>query len=180
MKKNIQELSGEELVFVWENNQKLQDIVEEDYIESEMYYISEILSEFSLSLRDWSIGFYNQNYIRIKDNEQFLTDAIDATKKCGFLADRHKNLTDELQELWQKYNYGSEENIEELEEKIEEKTEELMDIVIDTFNIFTTIEPDYLLNYFVEFYVDSRMDETYYIDENYSLFQDIAYTKNFN
>lgn len=175
--KNISELSEKELTKIWEVNEKLRSKVEDDYIESEMFYISEILHCIKNSLKNWSIGFYNQNYIDIKNNYDFLNGLLEIQKDYCFLEDKYTNnirkLIDEYNEFYcMSYD---DENYERIEEEIYFKIEKIKEIFLNEINDITNHnDEEDLKRYFIEFYMEERIKnmEDYYIDNNYVLYED--------
>lgn len=168
MIKRISELNNDELRKVFQENEKLQNEVEEYLTESEMYYISENLDRFRKYLKDWSIGFYNQNYIQIKDGfeSEFIEGVFDARNDYGFLSD-------EEFEKWQSvdfYEYDEWNDIHELNESL---FNEFVEVVLNRFNEMTNISNYDIEDYFVEFYADAIMnDENFYVNyETFELFE---------
>ena len=184
MYKNIKDLSIDELKKVLDVNQKLQNEVYEDYQESEMYYITEILDNFKDSLSDWSIGFNNSNYIKVKDDILFLESIKDVQADYCFLADADYNdkEIDDLIEKINKFNYEdmSEEEADELENFIGSKINKYKSLIINTFNQFTDTDAEDVLSYFIEFYSDERLSEDCYIDDNFILYENISYIKSYS
>jgi len=50
---------------------------------------------------------------------------------------------------------------------------------LNQFNRMTDFNTEDYLNYFIEFYVESRLGENAYIDENFILYEDISYVKSY-
>lgn len=81
--KKFSEISLEELEKIVNRSKELRDKLEDYIQECEMNWISEKLGKIKPSLRDWSVGFYNQNFISVKDYEDFLDCIIDYKKTFG-------------------------------------------------------------------------------------------------
>ena len=173
MKKYLSELTREELENVYENNYKLQYEVAEDYQERKLHYVGEILDTIKRGLKNWSIGFYNHNFIVIKDNISFLKALLDVQKSYALLDDKYTQKIEEtIAEYWRQYYTDQEdENFKddnELEGWLDNKTETFADLVIDAFNNITTMPR--LVDYFIDCYADNIADA--YVDEDYRLYQD--------
>ena len=186
MKKEIRNLTNEELKKVFNANEKLQQEVMEDMEGSEMLWISEYLNCFKDSLSNWSIGFYNRNFITIKDGAEyeFLQNTLEAQKNFCFLEDKFTNIIaslmkkyDKLDELW--YVEGKQKEYDNLQIEIDEEFENIQNEVLDQFNRMTNLNIEDAQNYFIEFYVDSRLDKNAYIDESFILYEDISYVKSY-
>ncbi len=65
MKKMLNDFTNEDFEKVIGLNAEITEMVENSYIESTMFWVSEQLNIFKKSLKDWSVGFYNQNYLKI-------------------------------------------------------------------------------------------------------------------
>lgn len=179
--KKISELNQEELKEVFHSNDKLQYKVYEDYQESEMDHISEILDSFKPALNDWSIGFNNYNSLRVKDHKAFLECALDAQNDFCFLSDEW---TPRIETLLSKYStlYNmdyDDKNYDQLENWLEEQTQEVIDEVLNQFNKMTQYDNKYILDYFLDFYAESRMDEDFYVDESGVLFEHVEYERSY-
>ena len=71
------------LLLIYSSKQLREDF--DTYLQdTEMYWVSDVLNHFKESLRDWSIGFYNNNYIRVKDCDElkFCYEAESMGKEC--------------------------------------------------------------------------------------------------
>ena len=184
MKKEIRNLTNEELKKVFNANAKLQQEVMEDIEESEMFWISEYLNCFKDSLSNWSIGFYNGNFITVQPDKEieFLNGVLKAQKDFCFLKDEFteitKNLINKYYQLDEsQYEEDKQSEFDVLQIEIEEEFENIQSEVLNQFNIHTDFNSEDAQNYFIEFYVDARLDENCYIDENFILYEDISYSK---
>lgn len=81
--KKFSEMNLQELEQIVNRSKEMRDKLE-DYIQTcEFDYISDKMRCIKPSLRDWSIGFYNQNFINVKDYNDFLDCVIDCKKSFG-------------------------------------------------------------------------------------------------
>ena len=89
--KKFKDLSIAELTQIVNRSKNLRDELS-DYIQnSEMSWIDEKLAIMESSLSDWSVGFFNQNYISVKDWYSFLDCVKDSAKYFG-ASDRMEKL----------------------------------------------------------------------------------------
>ena len=87
--KYINELTDNEKRALIENNSALANMVYDDMIENEMYFITEQLDYIRDGLRDYSIGAYNRNIIIVSDAVEFFARAGSITKKLLYFTGRH-------------------------------------------------------------------------------------------
>ena len=70
--KRFNELTIEQLTNVINHSKKLRQELEDYICDTEMAWISEKLDKVRSSLQDWSVGFYQKNYINVDDYEKFV------------------------------------------------------------------------------------------------------------
>lgn len=177
--KRIGNLTIDELEKVFDANDKLQKDVADDYEESQMDYISDILDDLRSSLTDYSIGFYQHNFICYNNERDLFSAALQACKDYGFLPDKTAARIDYYLsrcDVLDMMDYDNK-HYTELSEYIENAADETARTIEHEFNILTDYSENDLLDYFKEFYADERMDGDYYIDDNYILYQHIEYEK---
>lgn len=173
--KYIHELTDNEKRALIENNNALANMVYDDMIENEMYFISEQLDCIRAGLRDYSIGAYNRNIIIVSDALKFL-DGLETLQKnyCTLpddLSDEIKRVLDardRFRSIDMSYN-----NLYNLSVWLDQKAQYFADCITDYFSSCLDPSRDDMINYFIEFYADERMDDTYYI-ENGILYQTIT------
>ncbi|QIW88608.1 hypothetical protein P59_239 [Bacillus phage P59] len=186
-KKFVEEMSQEELVKVFNANEKLQNEVLEDMIDSEMHWIGEKLDYVRDSLSDWSVGTCQRSYITVKKMNSFLQGLIEMDKSVpAFNDEKAAEVIGNLQKAFDAYYYAEVEEEDDLEELAEKAAQEAADELAAQFDrdLNYLYSHDAQLSYFLEFYADARMDdpETYYIieeEETYKLYQDVSYTKSY-
>ena len=76
MLENNKKGSVEILKNIYHNDGDFSESVENYLIENEMFYIRELLNSLE-GIGDYSIGFYNRNYIDIKEDIRSLINFID-------------------------------------------------------------------------------------------------------
>ena len=82
MLENNKKDSIEILKNIYYNDSDFSESVENYLIESEMFYIGEHLNSLE-GIEDYSIGFYNRNYIDIKEDVRSLINFIDSCIKLS-------------------------------------------------------------------------------------------------
>ncbi|HGM3195536.1 TPA: hypothetical protein ACKOIF_000912 [Clostridioides difficile] len=175
--KKIADLNKEELKIIWEKNSQLREDVRKACEDNDMYWIDEILCNLNKSLTDWSIGFYNNNYIKIGDNHKFLLELKSVCEKYSFLSEEDLKSLEYAIALINKLHCMDFENkrFDMLENKINNMVKKLEEKVIEEFNKMTEpLDKEYLLENFIEFYVDANLDDdNFYIDNEYVLYEKI-------
>lgn len=187
-KRLISELAPVELKKVLANNMKLQYAVSEDMLESEMFWVTEQLDTLSAdgALSSWSIGQCNRDqHIRVREGKEseFIDNVLAIQGDYCFLPDKDNAYiqeTADLIEKWRNVDMYSDE-FDDLEEVIEQRIEEIADKIRDQFtHILDGLLDDGIQeDYFLGFYVEERMDSDFYIDEDYVLYENVAYTRSY-
>ncbi len=173
--KYIHQLTDNEKRALIENNNELQNMVYNDMIETEMHFIFEQLDYIRAGLRDYSIGAYNRNIIIVSDALKFL-DGLEKLQQyyCTLpddMSDEIKRVLD-ARERFYLMNYNNK-NYDMLDAWMDEKAQYFADCITDYFSRCLEPSRDDMISYFIEFYADERMDESYYI-ENGILYQTIT------
>ena len=173
--KYIHELTENEKRELIENNNALQNMVYDDMIENEMYFITEQLNYIAPGLRDYSIGPYNNNIIIVSDALKFLDGLEELQKNYCTLPD---DMSDEINRVLDARDHFylmsyNNKNYDMLDTWIDEKAQYFADCITDYFSSCLEPSRENMINYFIEFYADERMDDTYYI-ENGILYQTIT------
>ena len=184
--KNLKELSIEELELVFENNSKLQEKVFNDMIDNAGFWCDEYLDCWKSGGIHYCIGWDRGTYFKCTDREYFIDGLKKAQKDHYFLADKYNDKIEYVENLLNKldnlYYNSSEENYNRLETRINELIEELETACYDRFmsEYEYCFNSENQLNYFLEFYAAERMDNDFYVDEEYTLFEHIEYIKSYN
>ncbi|MBE7039128.1 MAG: hypothetical protein E7398_00185 [Ruminococcaceae bacterium] len=136
-------------------------------IENEMNFISEQLDHIRAGLRDYSIGAYNRNIIIVSDALKFLDGLEELQKNYCTLPDdmsdeikRVLDARDRFRSIDMSYN-----NLYNLSVWLDQKAQYFADCITDYFS--SCLDPSRvdMISYFIEFYADERMDESYYIND---------------
>lgn len=157
-----------------ENNYALGNMVYDDMIESEMYFISEQLEYIKPGLKDWSIGPANHNYIKVKDALLFLDGLEELQKNYCTLSDDMQPEIDRVlaaRDRFRTIDMGYY-NLYQLSEWLDRKAQFFADWIADYFTRCLDFDRASMIDYFLEFYAEERMDHTFYI-ENGKLYQSI-------
>jgi hypothetical protein len=165
--KKIYELTENEKRALIENNSALANMVYDDMLENEMDFILEQLDYIRAGLRDYSIGAYNRNIIIVSDALKFL-DGLDQLQKnyCTLPDDMQPEIERVLaaRERFYLMSYNNK-NYDILDAWIDKKAQYFADCITDYFSACLEPSRDDMISYFIEFYADERMDDSYYIND---------------
>ncbi len=173
--KYIHELTDNEKRELIENNSALQNMVYDDMLENEMDFISEQLNYIAPGLCDYSVGSYNYNYMTVGNSAKFLDGLETLQKKYCTLPDELQPEIDRVLSARDRFylmSYNNK-NYDDLDAWIDEKAQYFADCITDYFSRCSEPTRDDMINYFIEFYADERMDDSFYID-NGILYQTIT------
>ena len=153
--KNLSELSTSELLNVIEDNETLSNRLYELIEQSSMDWVSEKLEILSNSLKDWSIGFYNYNFLDVVDYEKFVDSLVEYKGIFGQSDRADKLLSHCLKLRWSNlFDYYA---------------EMLKDLILDEeFNSETDIDYNNM-EYYTEIYADQFDD--YLINDDGEIIQ---------
>lgn len=165
--KYIHELTDNEKRELIENNEALANMVYDDMIENEMYFISEQLDHIRDGLRDYSVGPYNRNIIIVSDALKFL-DGLEKLQQ--YYCTLPDSMTTEINTvLAARDRFRSRDmsynNLYNLSVWLDQKSQYFADCITDYFSACLEPSHDDMINYFIEFYADERMNESYYIKD---------------
>lgn len=175
----LESLSNEELMELVRNNNDLKELLENEFIESEMDFIGDVLD--TLKLKNYDIGFYNRNYVELFDDIEQLENIKRATDDFGLLSDESIKIVDYCIELINRRENMDWCNtqIDNIESKIESLFGEIKDLILGSLNMmtdYTIIDDDVLLDR-LECLLDWN-EEKYYIKENdenkYTVYKDVV------
>ena len=165
--KYINQLTDNEKRELIENNNALANMVYDDMLENEMHFISEQLDHIRDGLRDYSIGAYNYNYLTVGNSVKFL-DGLEKLQECyctlpDKLTTEIKRVLD-ARERFYTMDYNNK-NYDLLDAWIDKKAQQFADCITNYFS--SCLDPTHadMVEYFVEFYADERMNESFYIQD---------------
>ncbi len=180
--KKLSELKTDELKQVFYKNEKLQQELFDAALDDSLFWINEYFNYFKNGAIDYNIG-YPGNYLSIKNTFDFI-DGLEGLQNdfCLFNDDDAKKII-YAGELIKKhdniYCYDCI-NLERIENRIDELAHNLKNIffkkIIDEYNYY--FDNNNLLEYFTSFYIDN-LDDNYYIDNDFILYQHIEYEKKY-
>ena len=164
--KHIYQLTDDEKRALIETNSALQIMVYDDMIDNEQDFISEQLNYIAPGLRDYRIGPNNYNYMTVGNSVKFL-DGLEKLQKnyCTLPDDMQPEINRVLAARGRFYlmSYNNK-NYDILDAWIDEQAQYFADRITDYFSACLDPTHDDMINYFIEFYADERMDDSFYID----------------
>ena len=173
--KYIYQLTDDEKRELIENNNALANMVYDDMIDNELDFITEQLDYIRDGLQNYEIGPYNGNFIIVSDALNFL-DGLEKLQQ--YYCTLPDNMTTEIntvllardrfRSIDMSYN-----NLYNLSVWLDQKAQYFADCITDYFSSCLEPSRDDMINYFIEFYADERMNESFYID-NGILYQTIT------
>ena len=175
----LENLSKSELMELVRNNNDLRELLENDFIDTEMDFIGDVLS--TLKLKNYDIGFYNRNYVELFGDIEQLENIKRATDDFGLLSDESIEIVDYCIELINRRENMDWDNkqIDNIENKIGNLFGEIEDLILGSLNMmtdYTIIDDDILLDR-LECLLDWN-EEKYYIKENdknkYTIYKDVV------
>lgn len=184
--KKVHELNREELVKVFENNSKLQEKVFDDMFENADFWNGEYLDCWKRGAVDYSIGYDRGTYFKATNYYLFIEGLKDSQKMYGFLADKYNSKIEYVEKLINRFDELqfteiSDLNYTRLETRIDELIRELENACYKRFleEYEYCFDRENQLNHFVEFYAAERMDNNFYINEEYELFEHVEFIRNY-
>ena len=165
MKKMLNDFTNEDFEKVIGLNVKITEMVENSYIESTMFWVSEQLNIFKKSLKDWSVGFYNQNYLKIKDEKQFIYVCQEIKNWYGFSEENEKLLNDIIEWIENEKN----ERLNNYYDILESKADQLKVMMLKHFDNVTEIEIQYLIYHSDLMIENNQFEEMYILNDDYTI-----------
>lgn len=181
--KYLHELNDSELRKVFDNNGELQRAVYERMYDNADYFVTEKLDCWSRGAIDYRIGYDRGAYLRCTDRALFISGLERLQDEYGFLADKYNDTiayTERLLDRLDVISVWDDTNYERLVTRIDELIKELEDACFRQFMseyeycFETGNQLEYLLNYGIE---DMLPAGNYYVDDNYILYENVAYTR---
>ena len=181
--KKLSELTTEELKKVYKNNQKIQDDVFDALVESANFWVGDYLENFEKGAINYSFSVDGYgDFLTVKNIDLFVEGLGISEAMFMWLPDYAEKI-ERLSELVDRYNtVGYTLSIDD-ENRLQDRIDELSDGL--RIELFNAVRREYdaccaaenLINYFIDYYVNECMNDTYYIDDNYILYQHIEYEK---
>ena len=189
--KNITKASQDDLIDIFRENKKLQEVVENYLICEDMDYISRVLSYFKETVISYSLGYDNHNYFITsnKTTDDFIEETlnifydVDDKEVYDFYIESDLKVMLNLQELNNKLKEMEQgEDYEKLKEKMLKMKYELERLTLMRFK--QSMWSDDLKNIALICFIDNYeefldKDSTYFNTETYELFEHIDYLKSY-
>ena len=174
--KYINELTDNEKRALIEKNTALQNMVYDDMIDNEIDFISEQLDYIRGACRDYNIAAYGRNYIFVSDALKFLDGLEELQKIYCTLPDNMQLEIDRVLKARDRFraidmNYN---NLYNLSVWLDQKAQRFADCIAEYFSNCLDFGHLDMVSYFIEFYADERMDESYFINDDGILCQTIT------
>lgn len=189
--KFVTELTKEELIKVFNRNSILQADVLDEMLDSELFWISEKMTYIQKYLSDWSVDANSPCFINVKTDyiamRDFLYGLIEMQKNIpAFSEDKAELIIERLEDALDAYAYApmNADNYEELEQDAMQATAEAAKELAKQFeeDLKWCFDKKHQLEYFLDFYVDARLNEKAYVipeEGTYQLYEDVHYTKSY-
>lgn len=181
--KKLSELTTEELKKVYENNQKIQNIIFDELAEDANFWVGEYLNNFKRGTINYSFSVDGYgDFLTVKNIELFVEGLNSSEASFRWLPDYTEKI-ERLEALVNRYNEVGYTLSIDNDNRLRNKIDELTDVLrIELFNVIRSeynscYDTENAISYFIEFYVDERMDDSYYIDDNYIFYQNIECEK---
>lgn len=179
MLENNKKGSIEILKNIYYNDSDFSGSVENYLIENEMFYVRELLSSLA-GIEDYSIGFYNRNYIDIKEDIRslinFIDSCIELSENYGVFDNKNTDLLKVLENKLNTLYFMSYDNsnYDLLYDWILNKAIFIKNKLLSYFNSITDINNYSIEEFLNEVYCDSMLiyldsNSFYYDDEEYIL-----------
>lgn len=177
--KRITDLTAEELRKVYDNNTKLRENVFNDFLESADYNVSEVLDVINSGniIKSYEIGYCGSYANGIRDVETFLDNVLEADRIFGILTDPQKAFVYKVKRTYNHYYTDYRTYIGRFDDFFDSAADKILDIVVAYLRSYYNFSEEDLTEYFIDFYVDERLDAECYVDENYNLYEHIEYEK---
>ncbi|HBF8123552.1 TPA: hypothetical protein KOY70_003308 [Clostridioides difficile] len=179
MNKKIANLNSSELEKVFKINSKLRNYIKKEIEEFKTEEINDLLNYIKDSLSDYSISLYNNNYMNIKNREEFLNGIKKVSINYNILSN---NEHDFLYKTIKVYNRLKRTNYYDnsyriLEIKFNLMIDKLKEIILKRFNLMAKEESETdLFETFLILYVNDKIsDNEFYVDENYVLYKRVSF-----
>lgn len=181
--KKLRDLTVEELKIVFDKNEKLKNEVFNESVEDVGYYISDIMSTFRDSA-DWcfSVDQYD-DFINVKNRALFIHYFTMAQKMFCILNPHDESILDKTYNLIDHFIDIADDLSDLNYERMYDRIGELVSYLTHTLYKFirheydSCFDEDYQVDYFTGIYLDNHIDDSYYIDDDYKLWQHVEYEK---
>ena len=168
---------------MYKNNQKLQDDVFDALLEDVNFWVGQYLNNFERGAIDYSFSADGyRDFLTVKSVDLFIEGLSISEAMFSWLPDYAEKII-YLSALVDRYNEVGYTLSIDNDDRLQDRIDELADgLRIELFNAVRReyndcFDAENAINYFIEFYSVECMDNTYYVDDNYILYQHIEYEK---
>ena len=181
--KYLHELNDNELRKVFDRNDKLQEAVYDRMYDNANYWVTEKLDCWSRGAIDYCIGYDRGAYLRCTDRALFVSGIERLQDEYCFLSDKYNDTivyTEKLLDRLDVISVWDDKNYERIVVRIDELIEELEDACFRQFmsEYECCFETENQLNYFLNYGIEDVLPVgNYYVDDNYILYENVAYTR---
>lgn len=185
MTKSIRELNKEELTKVFNSNEKLKNEIMDDMLDSEMLFIGDWFNGMRGYLSSYEYGLYCRGeHITVRnDNEEKFILYLESVDDdyCIFKPEDKENILKAKRfiGIMNKCNSYSDRYYkfqEKLDSLINDITYSILEFINN--NLESCCEEKNQLEYFLDFYYEERMDDSYFIDKDFILYETIVKSYN--
>ena len=142
-----------------------------------MLWIEHFLISLKDDLKDWSLSSFDaNNKMLVKNDSCSFVFEISEVFSSFDISDEDKEMveyTKRISEIVNNFYSSSTNKIEKLIDILNKNNQILADKLLKIF--VTALESAYIyeyqLEYFLEFYIDGKMNDDFYIDDNYILYK---------
>lgn len=183
MKKFVKDLTDEELEKVFQKNSKLQEKMW-DALQEEKMEMQKDEGECLLDYKSNSFSIednYSSFYLKLRDGKKFLetTDLKEAVE-YGCITEEDKKKAEELLDKYYNTTPFNTENYEEVDditlEEIDKLATKILKAIEDRLHCYEDTCEEEVIDYFLDA-TNNFVFEDCYIDDNYIMYEDVAYTK---
>lgn len=179
------DMTVEQLERVYDTNEKLQEIVTDDYMEDMvMHTVGEYLEPLKHLLDDWSIGYGQHNVLYIRDDIRLPHAVRELQQDFGFLSDEdYQEVEKTIKEIesYEDTDFESDDVMYSTLADLEQQSNHVRDMLMEQFDeLLRYPTQEEMKDYFLEYYAECRLDADVYIDNGtYTLYKEVAYTESY-
>lgn len=173
MRRSFDSLNEEERMLVYDRNKKLREDVWNAYIDTEDYWVSEILNYISDSLQDYDIGYCGCRINGIKNYKKFIYGLSEIQHTFCFLPDTYNTRIEKIKKIMTRYiDTRSDYDYRTFCSDILRKScDKLIEPICECFRALYNWTDDDEREMYRDFYASEMVGKHYFVDENFNLFK---------